>query len=678
MDEKITVIVGRNNSGKTSFSEVIRRFFQGSSPSFGLEDFSAHCFGDFLQAYKDIEKGSSEEEVRRKIPLIELRLHYTYDIETIGELSDFLIDLNKESNEIIVVIRYQLKDGSIGDFFKDIPTSHTKGKKRRLFFREISARIETFYTTRIFAEDPNNSSNIIEEKKEILHKILETNFISAHRKLEENSRQEKDELSKVVHELFNISAQDENENENKKAVISIEKVVQSMQEMIDGDFRKNLDKLLTELEIIDYHDHKSNLLTTETILRTEKLLGDHTTVRYDGGAGILLPESSNGLGMRNFIFILLKIVKFYREFRSKGNSGRGQVIFVEEPESHLHPQLQQVFIKKIQEMICNLEKSKPTNSSWPVQIVITTHSPHIANDIANESDFSSIRYFFRNQNANELDFHHTSVKDLHELQTIRPKKKRLMNDDLRKYMTLTKCDLYFADKVILVEGATERFFIPEMIKKYMVNKSPYESLGGQYITVIESGGAHAHLFFNLLDFLKIRTLVISDLDPVSQKSKTDKNVVNCIVQDATATNCRCIKKWLNVKTYKPIDLIKDYPSGVETGNRKLVFQCPEKEDGPCGRTFEDAFILANLQTFGITGSNPRELEKNAWNEAQKSNDKVKFALKHLQSGNPWNTPRYIMEGLAWLDSDVSDVDCIEPSSADKTTGKSNDGRTKDE
>ena len=674
VDDEMTLIVGRNNSGKTSFSEVIRRFFHGSTPSFDLHDFSTRCYKDFLQAYKDIENGASEEEVRKKFPFIEIRLHYTYDIETIGELSDFLIDLSYECNELIVVVRYQLKDGSIRDFFKDIPTSQTKGKMRRVFFREISTRIETFYKTRVSAEDPNNPSNVSEEKKDFLNKIIETSFISAQRKLEDNSRQEKDELPKIVGELYNISAQDEIGGANKKVTNNIEKIVQSMQEMIDGDFRKNLDKLLTELDIIDYHDHKSNLLTTETILRTEKLLSDHTAVRYDSGSGVLLPESSNGLGMRNFIFILLKIVKFYREYCSRSTPGRAQVIFVEEPESHLHPQLQQIFIKKISEMIRNLKKSDPSNSDWPVQFVITTHSPHIAN----ESDFSSIRYFSRSQNASESDLYYTSVKDLHELQTIKPKKKRVMNDDLRKYMTLTKCDLYFADKVILVEGATERFFIPAMIEKYMEDKNSYESLGGQYISIIESGGAHAHLFFNLLDFLNIKTLVISDLDPAKPKSETDKNLINCIFQDAITTNCKCIMKWLNVKSYKPIDLVRDFPSGLEKGNRKLIFQCPEQENGPCGRTFEDAFMLANLQKFGITGSSPSELEKCAGSVAKKYKDKVKFALKHLRDKSTWNTPKYILDGLTWLDSDPRDIDCVESSSVDVTAKRSNDRVTKDD
>lgn len=676
LEDKITLIVGRNNSGKTSFSEVIRKFFHGSSPSFDLQDFSTNCFDYFLKAHKENERGHSEEKIRKIFPSIELRLHYTYDIDNpdIGDLSDFIIDINRECNEVIVVAKYQLTDGSIGDFFEGIPASYIKKKNRRLFFREISNRIGSFYTTKVFAEDPNDPSNISDEYSGSLHKILETNFISAQRKIEDNSRKEKDELPKVVQELFKTYAHKDSGSANKRIANNIEKIVKSMQEMIDGNFRKNLDKVLTELDIIDYHDHKSNLLTTETILNTEALLSDHTVVRYDSGSGILLPESSNGLGMRNFIFILLKIVKFYREFRLAANTKKAQIVFIEEPESHLHPQLQQIFIKKIGEMIDHFERTDPANGGWPVQFVVTTHSPHIAN----ESDFSAIRYFFRNQDASESTLYHTIVKDLDEIQRLEPKEKRLLNNDLKRYLTLTRCDLYFADIVILVEGITETFFIPAMIEKYMEGKKPYESLGGQYITIIESGGSHSSMFFNLIDFLNIRTLVISDLDPVKKVFEPEEKQKNCIFHEAETINCGCIKHWFGFKSCKPTDLIKKHPTGSITGCRKLIFQVPEKDGGPCGRTFEDAFILANMQKFGVSGGSPAEQEEDALKKAKEGGSKIEFALNQLEDGQIWNTPRYILNGLEWLDSGDIGVGGSEPNTADLKTEGNSDKETGDD
>jgi predicted ATP-binding protein involved in virulence len=63
------------------------------------------------------------------------------------------------------------------------------------------------------------------------------------------------------------------------------------------------------------------------------------------------------------------------------------LIFVEEPEVHLHPQMQEVFIRKLGE---NADVfSKELGASWPVQFIVSTHSSHVAN----EAHFETIRYF---------------------------------------------------------------------------------------------------------------------------------------------------------------------------------------------------------------------------------------------------------------------------------------------
>lgn len=64
--------------------------------------------------------------------------------------------------------------------------------------------------------------------------------------------------------------------------------------------------------------------------------------------------------------------------------------------------------------------------------------------------------------------------------------------NIKNYKSLTKCDLFFADKVILVKGASERLLLPNMIEKCdkdkMFNNQKYK-LSSQYYTIIEIGGA---------------------------------------------------------------------------------------------------------------------------------------------------------------------------------------------
>ncbi|HBH4740225.1 TPA: AAA family ATPase, partial [Escherichia coli] len=79
LEEQTTVIVGRNNSGKTSLSEIIRRFLADGSATFQLEDFSSSCYDRFCDALEALKEGMEDHLVRELIPAIELRLKFQYD-----------------------------------------------------------------------------------------------------------------------------------------------------------------------------------------------------------------------------------------------------------------------------------------------------------------------------------------------------------------------------------------------------------------------------------------------------------------------------------------------------------------------------------------------------------------------------------------------------------------------
>lgn len=69
-----------------------------------------------------------------------------------------------------------------------------------------------------------------------------------------------------------------------------------------------------------------------TTFDVERLLKDHTQVRYRGVNGLTLPESYNGLGVRNLVYILLQLLKFFREFQATPAAASVHLIFIEEPE----------------------------------------------------------------------------------------------------------------------------------------------------------------------------------------------------------------------------------------------------------------------------------------------------------------------------------------------------------
>ena len=75
------------------------------------------------------------------------------------------------------------------------------------------------------------------------------------------------------------------------------------------------------------------------------------------------------------------------------------------------------------------------------------------------------------------------------------------------FLKLVYSELIFADKVILYEGDTERLYIRKLI-----GLSEFSSLQNSYIAFIQVGGAYAHNYLQILEMLKIKSLIITDLD----------------------------------------------------------------------------------------------------------------------------------------------------------------------
>lgn len=648
LEEQTTVIVGRNNSGKTSLSEVMRRLLTEPNASFQLEDFSSASYAGFCAALDAKIAGQGDEAIRALLPAIELRIRLRYDIDSpeFGPLAPFVVDLDPACQHALVVIRYELKDGSIAGLFEGAPEEPLTDETRFAFFRLLRERVPRHFAVTIRAEDPNDATNVRVMSPGSLRHLVKTGFINAQRGLDDVTSRESDVLAKVLENMFSMASSEAADEGDKAIADALTTAVQDIQNQLDQNFAGQLSKLLPTLKSFGYPGLGGQDLQTETTLDVKRLLSNFTKVRYAGFGGVPLPESYNGLGVRNLIFILLQLVGFYKAYRAEPVAAGVHLVFIEEPEAHLHPQMQEVFIRQLANIAKQLVDGADDGTAWPVQFVVSTHSSHIAN----AAGFESIRYFLAVAAPGApVGVRQTRIKDLRTGLAGKPEAERRF---LHQYMTLTRCDLFFADKAILVEGLSERLMLPGITAKLELAEPDAPKLSTQYSSIIEVGGAYAHRFVDLLEFLELRTLIITDLD-----STLISGGEACPVHLGTATSNACIKSWFDDDPLTLAIIAAKPDDAKRKGCSRIAYQCPEVPGGPCGRTFEDAFILANAGKFGIVGADANALEIAARAKAA-TFKKSDFALTYAIEDQDWAAPKYLTDGIRWLA--VEDVPPADP------------------
>ena len=383
-----------------------------------------------------------------------------------------------------------------------------------------------------------------------------------------------------------------------------------------------------------------------------------------------MPEDSNGLGYQNLVSIVFALMSFRDKWMRVGKAASAtpdeddatpplHLVLIEEPEAHLHAQVQQVFIRQAYEVLRNHDKLKGSTSLC-TQLVVSTHSSHIAH----ESEFASLRYFRRLPvKAVDGSVPVSSVVNLSETFGDEDETGRFV----KRYLKATHCDLFFADGAVLVEGPAERIVVPHFVR----SKDKYEFLRRCYVTWLEIGGSHAHRLKKLIEHLGLNTLVITDIDA---KDKDGKSVPPARGAGLLARN-ETLKSWCPKE--ESFDSLLDKADSAlsisdESGyGIRVAYQQPIMAQFQAGapaellaNTFEDALVYENLAIFkgmngaGLMGrfrkaledgSDPADLAKRVL-EALGKGGKAEFAMELLYSTeiDAMTVPAYIDRGLDWL------------------------------
>jgi predicted ATP-dependent endonuclease of OLD family len=675
LEEKETIFVGANNAGKTSATAAFK-LFVSSDRDFKIHDFSSPLIAEIDKFGKTVIKPDEDEdeEINKKLPSIELDLWFTVSPSVdYGRVAHFLPTLGPEYSEVGVRICFSV-DNPI-ELHEAYLLTYPKNENQKplSYFLAQSDNLKKYFSLKYFtlekslaSEEPMLRPLKKNEGQKTLTSLLRVDYVEAQRNIDDKDSAQSNRLSYVFADFYKHNLKQRDHDEASAFVI--DKSNEDLSTHYESEF-KPLIEIIGGLGFPALNDRGLKIISN---LSPEKALSGNTAITYlDNETQHELPEAYNGLGFKNLIYLAIQIAHFQIQWiNTETNRPLCQLIFIEEPEAHLHAQVQQTFIRKIRDVM----KSQITGTALEdhiAQLVITTHSSHI---IA-EADFQCIRYFRRSRSK----YPSSSVKpkaiasDVINIAAFQNKAETENLTFLKKYMELTHCDLFFADAAVLVEGTVERLLMPKMIKKEM------PKLESAYLTILELGGAYAHRFATLLDFINLPTLVITDLDSVNPNDNNGACIAN--KESAVTSNASIKSLLLNMKE-KPTkeekavydekrkisSLIKRTLTDkiCSSGNHRYVtFQqeIPVPDYGSDAkmtpRTFEEAFIYENIgkiregkiDAFVMLEKTPdftKDYQKVYETVEAKGYKKVEFALNLINTDEEWTTPAYIVEGLEWL------------------------------
>lgn len=629
VDSKTTLIVGRNNSAKTSCFQCIGSVLRGEP--FSYNDYPLSKREElFSEIALFMEKKQSFENLRKQLAIISIEFEVDYSLDNpddnLGALSPFIIDVDEGTTTALIRAEFRLRPDEKAlrerledSYYKDGVFAPDEDSRDAV----INNFAKLFELT-IYAINPKNIEEKQIKKQKELQDLFPYRIIQAERTLGEDGVQQDDPLASLISSFFDMQ-EDDLDPSLSEEILKLRNVISETNKNVQRQSDEILSDIVNNSIGFGYPNSEELQLGVTTQLSIDEQIKNKTILSYVSGVNEeSLPSAYNGLGYKNLIKMEFLLAAFARDMENYSNACM-PLLFIEEPESHMHPQMQHAFADYLEAFLDKI-------SSVHIQTFLTSHSAHIANTM----EFSKIRYAqkatagviyknlnsFVEENAENMDF-------------------------IKKYLTLTRCDLFFADKVILVEGASERLLLPDMINKCeeigKFNSQKYK-LSAQYYTIIEIGGAYAHKFIPFIEFLGLPCLILTDLDPVAGKN----NKSDSVCRGKTTSN-ETIKWWIR----RNKGLTDDDKSKIElteitsmSFNDKTRGKChiefQTEESGLCGRSLEESIRNVNRAYY--------ELGDNITEDELKFTEKSKtdFALKLICEHKDYIIPTYIESGLVWL------------------------------
>lgn len=724
-----TLLVGANNSGKTSALIAMKTFLIDGASGFSITDVtlsnwsrlnelgalwdeSEERFGAALDPSTlnammpvcDLWLGVRDDEVHRVSALIPslswagglLGVRVALEVKDLVELYREYRAERHRNIEVTEAAAIRSKKGNGTTRPVELwPSNLTDFLSRRMnkhfelnyYVLDSSARSETVS----FANPPQQlPEKAISLSENPIRSLVQIDLISAQRGFSDpvgispqsediTMRSDSGRLSRQLSGYYKTHL-DPNSMPDVKDLEAIS-VISEAQHEFDSRLHTAFSEALTEMEGLGYPGVSDPKIRVSSKLNAEQSLAHQSAVSFridiDGDEieELHLPEAHNGLGYQNLISMVFQLMSFRDKWIRVGKEGlrehvRGiepiHLVLVEEPEAHLHVQVQQVFARKAYEVLRNRPELKDSET-LSTQLVMSTHSSHVSHELP----FAKLRYFRRLPAGAECKIPTSNVVNLSTVFGAEDETDRFVS----RYLRAHHSDLFFADAVIIVEGNAERMLLPNFIR----GAEELADLNSAFVTILEMNGSHSHRLKKLIQALQIPTLVITDLDPTSGGKRHAVELGTGQVSSNPT-----LSKWANLDSSIDSLLLLAREDKIQDGTDPLfkvrfAFQYGVKTgENDAGEsihvyptTFEDALALENPMFFaglegkGLTasfrrafkGTGPMPTTETARKlfAALGKGTKSELILDVLAAENfsELRIPSYILEGLMWLQQSVS-------------------------
>jgi len=517
--DNLAILVGENNSGKSNILRAMELFYQDSVRGIDEECFCNKKMGkpisiiitfDRLTKYDRIQKYlkswifNNEIRVKKiiKHDQEKQRCEMTYygwqakpkeDIFNLDKFDEYKNDIKKIVEDHNLPDYFRNEKGNVTmTSYKEGIKEHTKlghvelGEpdwiKNPGGYKEVfSDLLPKFYLVPAVKDAQDESKTT---QQTVLGKLIIdlTNRITKNNPKFEAIKKQIDGLKKYLN-------RDEKGDDTNRL-----KEIKDFEQLISNTISENMPNTKVGIEII-----------------TPELVDLFKEVRITLDDALPTSIDAKGHGLQRaliFAYIRAYAKAICKDKDKEDNQINNFILAIEEPELYLHPNGQ----RKMMAVLKNISRTD--------QIIACTHSNYFVDmfEYKNILIVSKNRY----QTTNVYQY----IGDIFETDNSKDQKRLTKTFRYLSMFDLSRSELFFSKKVILVEGDTEKFILPFWASKYAEKDIDY-NFAANNICVIECGGkSNIHIFARVLNRFKIPYIVIHDIDPISfpidKLNKSDK------------------------------------------------------------------------------------------------------------------------------------------------------------